>query len=1540
MTFTSYAQNHEDVILWRALKHIRVGFYVDVGANDPLEDSVTQLFYEHGWHGINIEPSPTYFKRLQEARSRDTNLAYVVGDTDGTVTFYEATTRGLSTATKDVGEQYRVNGKATLREAQQLRLDTILERHGNECIHFLKIDVEGAEAAVIAGLSLDKFRPWVLVVESLDPITQKPSFESWERKIITGGYSLVFFDGLNRYYVAKEHEELAPAFSAPPNVLDGFVPWAQMRQIQRVIDSKKTCAEAEARAQEAEASMLQLDELNRGLHRWQSIAGGLDQELKGVYASKSWRITLPLRKLSGWTFGRNNIARRMLRGVLLRILAGVRNAPVSKTPLRRVAAYFPKIGLHMYAFAKAHPPESAKRSAGAFVQKMPQSLARLSCSHSDGVGQECQYPLPRGQRIIYYYVDHTVGCLGNTGVQRVVRGLARAWQESGERLYFVKWNSSHRQLVLATRDEVEHLAQWGGPELNHTALACYPVADAPDMAIAVHKKGEANWLVVPEVLYLGRDRSAVTLDVIMAAKRSGLKSAFVFYDATPLRREELANMAPGHEEYMQQVLLADLVVPISEWSASELMIFFAHHEMATSRTWPQIETLPLTGESRRSPRATAEAQIVRKRILAVGSITPHKNQLTLVKAFEEWFFRYPESDWELVLVGSIHPDLFPELASSTARVPSIKVLNYLSDEEVDRLLRECAFTVFPSLMEGCGLPILESLWYGKPCVCANFGAMAEVAAGGGCLMVDVRSKESILAALHQLIFEPGRLSRLCAEALARPLLSWEDYASSFGRLLDQHSDPLNKIGVIYYWIDHTVQFPGNTGIQRVARQLARALMELGARVVPVRWDRSEGRFANASGDDLTYFGRWNGPSPEMWTRWQDPSEAESGSWLIVPELIHYLGQEGMSQLQSYARSLGLKTAWIYHDALPITLAHLYDPGVPAAHREYMLGLRYSDVILANSVYSAKELKGFLSSFADRVLNIDTKVQSCALPGEFLEATQVTEPSDERSSVVRILCVGTAEPRKNHAKLLLACDLVRQRSGQKFELLLVGRPCTQEVNDLILKYTQQHLNVRWEQKVTDAQLREFYNQCDFTVFPSLAEGFGLPVLESLWHARPCICGSVGALGEVASGGGCLVVDTTDIEALAGAMISLIEDTALRRRLAIEATRRTFKTWREYGREVVGHLAKVGSNGQQRKECLSTRTPSEMYSEFVNLQSRPLLSICISTYNRAAWLGLSLKNIARLIPEPLADIEIVVCDNASTDSTPEAVKPYMWRRDFRYYRNAHNVGMLGNLRITAHYARGRHVWILGDDDLIMPRSLEKILSVLRGHPNLPLVYLNYAYTHESDPNTVMCLERFFTTSTPIVAPGPDISGPIRHICTASENFFTAIYCLIFRRDHALKAYSQNTDGRPFSTMLTCIPTTYYVLKHMMDEVGYWIGEPQVVVNMNVSWLQYASLWILERLPEVFDLSEAEGASQAAVDVWRARHVGNIEHWFREIMDSDECGNGKYFSPARLVMRFKHLKEFKNIIPRLMEIYEAAYLRGAECANVPTAEIFPQS
>lgn len=225
-TFVSFAQNFEDVILWRALRHVERGFYVDCGACDPVEHSVTKAFYDRGWSGINIEPSLAFAQKLRGQRPRDTNLNVAVYDRAGIATFYEFPETGLSTMIPVIAEDHVSSGfKVSEVKITAVTLaDIFREYRGNLEIHFLKVDVEGAESAVLTGSDLRTYRPWVILVEATLPLQgNKLSHHEWEAILFDHDYEFVYFDGLNRFYVSIEHSELKQAFSCPPNVFDDFV---------------------------------------------------------------------------------------------------------------------------------------------------------------------------------------------------------------------------------------------------------------------------------------------------------------------------------------------------------------------------------------------------------------------------------------------------------------------------------------------------------------------------------------------------------------------------------------------------------------------------------------------------------------------------------------------------------------------------------------------------------------------------------------------------------------------------------------------------------------------------------------------------------------------------------------------------------------------------------------------------------------------------------------------------------------------------------------------------------------------------------------------------------------------------------------------------------------------------------------------------------------------------------------------------------------------------------------------------------------------
>ena len=226
----SYAQNAEDVLLRRAFPEQVRGLYIDVGANHPVQNSVTKHFYDRGWSGINIEPDQV-FSVLEAGRPRDVNLNLGVSDRSGELTFYEFG-NGLSTFSRDEALAGQQAGYAFReRTVPVTTLAEICERHVTRDIDFLSVDVEGHERQVLLGADWNRWRPRIVLVEATRPATTIPTHGAWEHILLEADYAFATFDGLNRYYVRGEDQELLTCFETPANIFDHFIPYRYYRQI-------------------------------------------------------------------------------------------------------------------------------------------------------------------------------------------------------------------------------------------------------------------------------------------------------------------------------------------------------------------------------------------------------------------------------------------------------------------------------------------------------------------------------------------------------------------------------------------------------------------------------------------------------------------------------------------------------------------------------------------------------------------------------------------------------------------------------------------------------------------------------------------------------------------------------------------------------------------------------------------------------------------------------------------------------------------------------------------------------------------------------------------------------------------------------------------------------------------------------------------------------------------------------------------------------------------------------------------------------------
>jgi FkbM family methyltransferase len=299
-TFDSFAQNGEDVVLWRALGHVDRGRYIDVGANDPTYLSITKAFYDHGWRGITVEPIDYLVQRHREERPADRQVqAAITADPGEPVVLHEIPESGLSTLLDDVSEQHRQAGWKVRDIIVPTRsLNEVLDEAGwrGSQIHFMTVDVEGAEAEVLKSIDLSVWRPWVLVIEATAPNSTRQTHSVWEPAVLAAGYEFCLFDGLSRYYVAAEQaEQLRPNLDRAANVLDLY-----STQDHRKLAERAAVAADDAihwRAAALERWSEEMVEKSEELAQARAQVHDLTRDLIETRATLSWRITRPLRGL-------------------------------------------------------------------------------------------------------------------------------------------------------------------------------------------------------------------------------------------------------------------------------------------------------------------------------------------------------------------------------------------------------------------------------------------------------------------------------------------------------------------------------------------------------------------------------------------------------------------------------------------------------------------------------------------------------------------------------------------------------------------------------------------------------------------------------------------------------------------------------------------------------------------------------------------------------------------------------------------------------------------------------------------------------------------------------------------------------------------------------------------------------------------------------------------------------------------------------------------------------------------------------------------
>lgn len=363
-------------------------------------------------------------------------------------------------------------------------------------------------------------------------------------------------------------------------------------------------------------------------------------------------------------------------------------------------------------------------------------------------------------------VDYTAKHDLQTGIQRVVRHLLPRWVRSHD-VDVAVWSPA--ALRRAEGDEVDRVLRWTGPLGRDTPPPDCPVVLAPWQCS----------LVLPEVPGV-----AHSLRLAALAEHSGNHVAAVGYDCIPVVSADLLPPAEPSKfvRYLSLIKHVDVVVGISR-SASDEFRGYTSALPTQGLRGPRVVTCPLATEVT-VPRVPARARAGGgAEVLVVGSHEPRKNHLSVLHAAEVLWreglvFRLRflgGSGWSTTAFDR-------RLTALAARGRDVAAERGRSDSDLWEALGSATFSVFPSLHEGYGLPVVESLALGTPVIGTAYGSVAEIAEQGGVLLVDPRDDEQMTEAMRRLLTDPRELAALRQAAVDRPQRSWDDYAAELWAL--------------------------------------------------------------------------------------------------------------------------------------------------------------------------------------------------------------------------------------------------------------------------------------------------------------------------------------------------------------------------------------------------------------------------------------------------------------------------------------------------------------------------------------------------------------------------------------------------------------------------------------------------------------------------------------------------------------------------------------------------------------------------------------
>ena len=772
---------------------------------------------------------------------------------------------------------------------------------------------------------------------------------------------------------------------------------------------------------------------------------------------------------------------------------------------------------------------------------------------------------------ILYYVGVTCRQNFNTGIQRVTRQLSNYLGNTctNYNIFLIKFDININDFVLINESELNTLSSYNG--YNHLKNRSF---EEKQQLFQKIKNISENVFILPELFYT-HDFDLLD-NIINIVNKQGFKSIHIYHDDTiynnlemdKIKREEVFN------KYIYAISKFDIIIPNSGYS-EKTYLFHKNRLQLNTNTNQIIQHVSLAGEMAQCKRVTS---LIEKDnyIFSNISICERKNARTLIKAFNLLNETHPYL--KLIICGEVYDDNAYYKSFKKLLNNNIIFISKQSDEKIIELYKKCLFSVYPSIEEGFGLPIYESLWNNSPVICHNATSTLEIAneIDSDCVKCIDCLNETILFETMKQMLNHDYLDTITEHIKNIKIKTWHQYGEEIMEVIKNKNKNNNK-KTIYYYIDHTSSTPVRTGIQILTIYLAKKLLKMKTKynfnLIFVKWDQLNFKLTPSTYKELIKFFINNDEDILMEELVHNELYSIDTNNLYnciffcpeVPLIFH-------EKLSLYLIIHNFTTVYILHDIIPLVLEDANYINERTHFYKYFNNIILrADKIIGNSEFTKNE---FLKFCTLNDISNHPPITSVLLPYQCRDTKRVvlSEQNIENSKIT-ILLPGSIEPRKQQLLVMeLFNKLIKNNPFLNVELIVFGHS-TYPYYIIEEQIKKSGNKIKYLGIISNKEMIELYKNATFTCFLSKYEGYGLPVAESLWYGKPVLTSCLGSMAEVAGLGGCYCINAYNPSDIYDALCILTKNPKIILKLKEDIMKTQLISWDEYAEKIYTEICDI-------------------------------------------------------------------------------------------------------------------------------------------------------------------------------------------------------------------------------------------------------------------------------------------------------------------------------------------------------------------------------